>query len=649
LYRQVVEASTERSLAAQALVRIGQNYERMGRDGALEAYRRVVTDFGDQPEPLGIARQRLALLVAPAGNGPSPTKAKSLSWSDVDFPSDLYSWGASLSPSGRLIAAVDGNGGIHILDRTTGANSLLVPGQPAGEARFVRFSPDERMLAYGWFDGEGRGYIKVTDLQTSETRTVLDLFERFPHSYEDGFDPYVLDWTEDGSQLLAYVYADTDDRPGYAYLMMIPLSGEPSTILGSDTEVDSWTANTGCLAGGDRFVFLRFSPGDHSQQFIQRIDRQTGESIRWRDGGSDQFILSGCPQNGDAVVYVARYLAENFLFSAAPDSAPSSEPDEMLVAVDPDFTALSISDNGDLLAEWDAWDNRKLLALDLEAGDNPELDVVLAEGKRVQLGSWDPSGTRYAWASYAPRELHIWNSETKEREVFALRRPGIPFWFPDGERIGVRNLAGDDQLSIVDLKDGSESESVYEGRVFASGPDGRSVLIPDGVCVVRRPLDGTEPSPFFCLEDPEATQLLMRELDDYSGYSFEGRRKDGSTLVIGRVDSEGNNPEELYRPSPLEVGFDIRYSIPGMLTIAEKSNRQISGYQIAALVDKLYKVDPVTGTKTSIWESVLEVTEVRNYRFRPDGRMAIATTIAPRREAGSLSILHQVLGDRSRE
>ena len=54
-----------RSLAVQALLRMGQAYERLGRPDARDAYERVLRDYADQAEQVSAARTRLAALAPP--------------------------------------------------------------------------------------------------------------------------------------------------------------------------------------------------------------------------------------------------------------------------------------------------------------------------------------------------------------------------------------------------------------------------------------------------------------------------------------------------------------------------------------------------------------------------------------------------------
>ncbi len=61
LYWRVVRSS-DRELAARALVRIGQSHERLGQAEAEEAYNLVIQDYADQEAQVEVARARLATL-----------------------------------------------------------------------------------------------------------------------------------------------------------------------------------------------------------------------------------------------------------------------------------------------------------------------------------------------------------------------------------------------------------------------------------------------------------------------------------------------------------------------------------------------------------------------------------------------------------
>ena len=100
LYRRLAQAS-DRAVAAKALLRMGQCYEKLGDAQAREAraaYERVVREYGDQPESSKVARERLSALTAARGGATGGTEvAMRRIWvAGKDLP-------ICISPDGRYV------------------------------------------------------------------------------------------------------------------------------------------------------------------------------------------------------------------------------------------------------------------------------------------------------------------------------------------------------------------------------------------------------------------------------------------------------------------------------------------------------------------------------------------------------------------
>ena len=73
IYKSVLDvAADDRGLAAQALVRIGACYEKLGRPEATDTYEQVLREYADEAEQVAEARERLAALEV-GSTPPSPT------------------------------------------------------------------------------------------------------------------------------------------------------------------------------------------------------------------------------------------------------------------------------------------------------------------------------------------------------------------------------------------------------------------------------------------------------------------------------------------------------------------------------------------------------------------------------------------------
>ena len=113
LYEKAVAAAgSNRSLAAKALVQMGDCYDKMGHAGARKAYERVVRDYPDQASEVALARQKLAGLAEGARELASrPVFRKITIPGKISFEAQLSSDGSRLAfASGADIWVVDLHG-----------------------------------------------------------------------------------------------------------------------------------------------------------------------------------------------------------------------------------------------------------------------------------------------------------------------------------------------------------------------------------------------------------------------------------------------------------------------------------------------------------------------------------------------------------
>jgi tetratricopeptide (TPR) repeat protein len=144
-----------RPVAARALLRMGQCYEKQGNDEARRAYEHLVQVYADQSEPANAARARLAVL---AGTGPATLTTRRLE----NPPEDIPIYGA-ISPDGRNLSFWDGRtGDLAVRDLQTGKNRRLTDEGTSGNASpgsvgASTWSSDSKRIAYAWLIGSGGG------------------------------------------------------------------------------------------------------------------------------------------------------------------------------------------------------------------------------------------------------------------------------------------------------------------------------------------------------------------------------------------------------------------------------------------------------------------------------------------------------------
>ncbi len=103
-YNQVTDNSdADESLQAKALLRTGMCYEKLGKEEAVKAYQKLVSNFPGQKSEVAIAKERLSqLILAVEETAKTPLSPK---FTKIKIPTKL-SWSVKLSPDGKELVLV---------------------------------------------------------------------------------------------------------------------------------------------------------------------------------------------------------------------------------------------------------------------------------------------------------------------------------------------------------------------------------------------------------------------------------------------------------------------------------------------------------------------------------------------------------------
>jgi Tol biopolymer transport system component len=198
LYERVVaEFASDRSLAARALVQVGQCYEKLGRGEAVKAYERLVRDFSDQAGAVATARARLAALVRTP-----PATATPPSMTVQPLP-DVKDMTLAVTLDGTRAIVWDFSKGqnlaVHDFSRKQ-TRRVTDLDWNSGLIDFPVWSPDARQVAY-----QQNNYEQGKDVTSDLHVTSLD--GRSSVAYHTnlygGVQP--VGWTPDGATLVAVV------------------------------------------------------------------------------------------------------------------------------------------------------------------------------------------------------------------------------------------------------------------------------------------------------------------------------------------------------------------------------------------------------------------------------------------------------------
>ncbi|MFO7733950.1 MAG: tetratricopeptide repeat protein, partial [Candidatus Aminicenantes bacterium] len=246
LYQKVIEETKDEALAAQAQLRIGFCYEKLGREEARKAFQKVVDRYPAQTETVKTAREKLALLQQGqmlVDKGSSQPSLR-LVWEGPD----VELMGAP-SPDGRYICYTDWDtGDLAIYDVRTGGKRRLT-GQTKWDGSWVensRWSPDGRFIAYTWDKGL-TAELCIVGLDTAKPKVL----------FKGAGYPSVQDWSPDGKQILVVLYSERR---------------EPSLSLISVSDGSVRTLKKSGLPVGSMNGKMRFSPDGRYIAFDLRND-----------------------------------------------------------------------------------------------------------------------------------------------------------------------------------------------------------------------------------------------------------------------------------------------------------------------------------------------------------------------------------------
>lgn len=209
LYNKVVADGGNESLAAQAQLRIGLCFEKMGQKSiqqAEEAFQKVLDNYPGQTEAVKLAKEKLKAIMKM--QKPSKVRANELSLRKLwDGPSQVPQGAATGAPSpdGRYLSYIDwtsGNLAVHELKSRK--NRLLTKdGSMSGSNQFPLgssvWSMDSRLLAYGWLNPFSKN---VNDLRIVE---IEDAKPQILYQNQDVTYIQPFDWSPDGEFILVYM------------------------------------------------------------------------------------------------------------------------------------------------------------------------------------------------------------------------------------------------------------------------------------------------------------------------------------------------------------------------------------------------------------------------------------------------------------
>jgi len=478
LYKRIVqEHAGNRTVAAKALLEMGQCYEKLGNTEARKAYERLLRDYGDQDELAARARKRLAAISSKVASGSSEMVTRRV-WTE---PGEYI--GGSLSPDGRYLSCVDmRTGDLAARELDTGKMRHLThksSTESSESAFFSTISPDGKEVAYNWFGGKDGPDLRVVRWDGSAPRVLYA---------KKGLYPFPADWSPDGKYILTHLF----NEAGANQIAVISAADGSARVL----KTLEWSSLTMRFSPDGRYIaYDAASPQDSGNRDIFLLSADGSREIRLVEHPADDQLLGWTPdgnhilfasdRSGTMSVWLLRVLDGN------PQGAPELVKQDIGQAQPIGFTRTGSFYYGLVIGASDVY----------TAEFDPASGRVVTQPQRVVqrfVGSnfspaWSPDGQFLAYISsrgpgligHRPEIISIRSLKTGEERDLP---PKLSFtwgpirWSPDGRSILV---SGKDKkikhgLFLVDAQTGDVTPTVmWEDREIdapAWFPDGKRLL-----------------------------------------------------------------------------------------------------------------------------------------------------------------------------
>jgi Tol biopolymer transport system component len=435
-YRKIVAgAGGNRAVAAEALVRMAECYQKLGDIEAQAIYARIIREYADQNAAVGVARARLRTTESAAR-----VRGDRTIWSDRN--ADGF---GTISPDGRFLTYTDWQtGALMLRDIEAGSDHRLTAGTyEEGSTQFSAISKDGKQVAYQWLDnkrppdsnGSKRYDLRVARLQPgglSEPRRLVDL--------EDiaGAAPY--DWSPDGKWIAVFV--SRSDLTGQ--IALVGTSDGSLRVLKST----GWKEPTKIFFSPDgKYIAYDLMVDDNSDErhvFVMAVDgARESEPV----AHASQNVIMGWSPDGRHLLFASN-RSGSFGLWAVPVADGKAAGMPALVKSDVSSTwSLGMTASGTMYVwKYASPVYVQVSSIDLTAGrlatSAPAFQRFITSRGRPE---WSQDGKRLAYQSCAPLgagpcTLWIRSIETgAQRELRTkLGYFFFPRWSPDGRELLVR-------------------------------------------------------------------------------------------------------------------------------------------------------------------------------------------------------------------
>lgn len=472
LYQTIVQKyGSDRKLAAKALFQMGQAYEKLGNSEARKAYERIARDFGDQKDIAADANRRLAALSIPPNSDKSRTR---LVLGSEGFGKNSY---PSVSPDGRWVAMDDwttADGDLVIRELATGQIKRLDLGTCGANSKHCAFaenavfSPDNRQIAYTWYDD-------LVNNATEHLRIIANEVGAKPRMLltNIGLRAWPVGWSPDAKSLYVLVRHEDDST---WQIGRVALSDGSLTILKSlGWRIPRGAAPNANISPDGRYIAysaLAINPSKAPPARPESTDRHI--YLRATDGSAETELVKTAAislmplwtEDGAHIVYTSDLSGKADLWSIAVHDGKAAGSPRLLMRDLGDGQAAGITRSGSYYYTLEKNGVEQVSVAELSSGGkNRILETFVGINP-----TWSPDGSSLAFSRHSTRgdnnDLIVRSVRTGEEKVYSHEglRVAPPRWLHDGKGFIQYLLTPGASLaaSVVDLKTG-EFKQLFSG------------------------------------------------------------------------------------------------------------------------------------------------------------------------------------------
>lgn len=541
--RIVARAGSNREVAAQALLRMAESYQKLGDAEARMVYARIVREFPDRKEEAALASARLG---STGGTAPAASaKGDRAVWTgpNVDMT-------GRVSPDGRLISFVDwGNGRLMIHDVAANADRALTPAPPnLYWAQWSAMSRDGKQIVYEW-----KGEPAEVHIAALPGNGFLEP-RRFVVANAVSFSSF--DWSPDGKWVAAaFELADETGQIG----VIAVTDGSFRSLKTVDRGVVAKLANPSSIffsPDGKYVAYDRPPTGTRQQRDVFVLAIDGNRDIPAVVHGANDFVMGWSPDGTRLLFRSDRTGSWGLWAQPFVDGAAQGAP-ELLKSDIGRSVSLGVTASGTLyLYKRISTREITIAAIDLEAGKLLGPPVGFPEGfvDGARNAAWSPDGKYLAYLVTCDNGCIVIRSVATgqvRRLAPTMSNVGRPSWSPDGRSLlaSGKDATGRGGIFRIDVQSG-EATALIAGEGLQALPGGWS---PDGTKVYFNRIDGVVErdvaSGLERMVHLEAGGLKQAQLSPDGRYVFGVAGFDPSTqsspLVV--VPVAGGQPRELFR------------------------------------------------------------------------------------------------------